>query len=664
MSKKLGKRNSSVFEEAPSVVEASEASSSKTSTTAWYNKPMTTLTSTTTPTPALLKKVTEDAEKRYLDACKRHQESLQMTRSDREWFIEVTKKGTLNDKLAAYAMAIQEGPLYSMDHLKKVLEFAGSENRHENLGAAEAMTDILVGNDFLPKARKLYYLHQRPLASADEDTLVHWYFEDQLKTIFFSFLKLLEKMLQDTVEYNRERATRFLFDLLMACPLEQQANTLNLMANKLGDPHKKLSSRIIFYLEQYIQKYPREAVSVVNAIKEVITRPSVPERAQYYGLTLFTQLYFAPSEPELVTAVMSVYTVFFKSVVVPMIVEMNKKSSKNKKKKPMEEQEPPRLAKVILSGINRALPFLPAGHADTKKVIGDMLEPLLKLCKMANINTAILALSLFHSLSNLSDSALHRNILFNQLADLVGEWMRLSKYSNSYGHLFLLLDKIVDANGKTDGKLERLVKRVVNSACHLDTLFAIRALLWLHRSIGKEMRLRALISMPPESVDDVRETCLFELVSLSKHFDPVVSSLALSILNNQPIGDNLAVQSVDESIHRRFMLEVTELESKSLSSQSLIAAMKAANTKSTKSKEPKQKKSKLSEDDLDESGEDFDDLLEDEDDLISESDGSDGSDGIDDGDFVSEGDELESEFESEDGEFESEPELSSEVEYE
>jgi hypothetical protein len=680
-----GKRAaSSVFEEArPSKEDAMEYDRGQkrdSAQKAWYEQPVTTITTDQAHTAQAVRNAKEDAERRYHEQVKRHQSTQNMTQSDRDWFHQVTQKGTIKDKLAAYAMAVQESPFHSLSHVEAVLKLAGSENRHEHLAAAEVMTDILVGNDFLPKTRKLYYLHQRPITSATttttmEEAAVYWFFEDQLKTILFSFLRIVEQLLQDTVEYNRERATRFLFDLVMACPVEQQQNTFSLLANKLGDPHKKLSSRIIFYLEEIVKKHPAQVVPVVEAVKGVITRPAVPERAQYYGLTFFSQLYLSQKRPELTVAIMSVYTIFFKSTVVPIIVQLNRKV-KGGKDKSNELAEPPRLAKVILSGINRALPYLSSASPDAKKTVSDFFEPLLKLSKMSNVNTAILSLTLLCQLSQVTDSPLHRNIIMGQLGDLVGEWVRLSRFSNSYQSLFALLDRVVEQDGKADGKLEKLVKRVVNSAVHMDTNFCIRALLWLERAVQRVPRLAASITLPPETVEDVRDSCLFELVALARHFDETVSSLATYILNRTLIFISESSSTIDPdtcSNSRTFLLDVTDLTARSPASKLLVKAFKAAESSTNmknKKGEKAGKKQRLQgsddEGDVDEAeADDFEDeevededdgsdldFVEDEDDLVSGGDDVDVDD-MDDTD----GDDMDSMESMQESERESEAEM-------
>ena len=87
--------------------------------------------------------------------------------------------------------------------------------------------------------------------------------EDGLKRRYAQFVAALEAATMDPLEFLRERATRLVFQLLADKP-EQEGRLLAALVNKLGDPRKKLASRVAYYMDRLLAQHPM--------MKEVIIR--------------------------------------------------------------------------------------------------------------------------------------------------------------------------------------------------------------------------------------------------------------------------------------------------------------------------------------------------------------------------------------------------------
>lgn len=86
--------------------------------------------------------------------------------------------------------------------------------------------------DLLKPEVKLKAFHQRPLSMLTELTsgnivtkkrrLVLWYFEDQLKETYTSFVQALTKAAHDTVEATKEKAINAMYHLLCEHPEQEK----------------------------------------------------------------------------------------------------------------------------------------------------------------------------------------------------------------------------------------------------------------------------------------------------------------------------------------------------------------------------------------------------------------------------------------------------------
>lgn len=96
---------------------------------------------------------------------------------------------------------------------------------------SETLTELFL-SDLLRPDRKLRAFHQRPLSLLQEMSsgnvvtrkklLSQWYFEDQLKEIYTSFVLALNTAAHDTLEVNKEKAISCMYQLLAGNPEQEK----------------------------------------------------------------------------------------------------------------------------------------------------------------------------------------------------------------------------------------------------------------------------------------------------------------------------------------------------------------------------------------------------------------------------------------------------------
>lgn len=97
----------------------------------------------------------------------------------------------------------------------------------------ETLSELFLSDLLIPH-RKLKPFHQRPLALLNEMSsgnavtrrklLSSWYFEDQLKETYTSFVLALNTVAHDTVDKNKEKAISAMYKLLAGNPEQEKVS--------------------------------------------------------------------------------------------------------------------------------------------------------------------------------------------------------------------------------------------------------------------------------------------------------------------------------------------------------------------------------------------------------------------------------------------------------
>lgn len=155
----------------------------------------------------------------------------------------------------------------------------------------ETVNELFI-KSLLPSHRKLFSLQQRgndwkilKSKTLDEKLRIYayWYFENELKDRFNSYLLNLQAALQNGKEINKVKAIISASNLLKNCP-EREAFLLTILVNKFGDPDKKIASKATYHLRQILLTHPNMAHHMVIETEKLIFRNNINELAQHYGI--------------------------------------------------------------------------------------------------------------------------------------------------------------------------------------------------------------------------------------------------------------------------------------------------------------------------------------------------------------------------------------------
>jgi ribosome biogenesis protein MAK21 len=217
--------------------------------------------------------------------------------------------------------------------------------------------------------------------------LIAWVYEDWLKATYFKLIQVLEQLCSDEIEYSRTRALDFVYGLLKDKP-EQESNLLRLLVNKLGDRDRKISSRASYLLLQLQNSHPGMKPIIVRMIEQqILLHPSQDHRSKYYAINTLNQTILSSKEPAVADALLRIYfdlfTIILKTGSLGISAPTDAKSGKGDEKKDEDMRHPSRrpqrprggkpvkpaasepeteaadkLVSAILTGVNRAAPFM------------------------------------------------------------------------------------------------------------------------------------------------------------------------------------------------------------------------------------------------------------------------------------------------------------------
>ena len=252
--------------------------------------------------------------------------SRQKSGSNLQWLQQAQRGGTTSDKVAAMAVLVQESPLGNLRSLDSLVTMASKR------GGARAVVGISLDalkelwlEVLLPPSRKLRFFEQQPLAAIKpgregDRALLLWTFEDALKKKYAVFVASLENLSKDNLDFVKDRASKTAFDLIMDRPEAEQA-LLSTLVNKLGDPSRKLASKVGYLLTTLLVAHPGMKAIVVREVESFAFRPGLTDRARYYAVVFLNQMVLthkdAPSAGgvSLARRLVDVYFTLFKLVM-------------------------------------------------------------------------------------------------------------------------------------------------------------------------------------------------------------------------------------------------------------------------------------------------------------------------------------------------------------
>lgn len=450
------------------------------------------------------------------------------------------------------------------------MNLAAKKSRAQAIGAIGALVDLLGPGSLLPSDRRLRYFSTQPeligtlqnsnvrswtpdKALPGKITDAHimaWAYEDWLKDAYFRLIQLLETWCSDEIEYSRSRALDFVYGLLKDKP-EQEANLLRLLVNKLGDRDRKIASRASYLLLQLETSHPGMKVIIIGTIEqEILLHRSQDHRSKYYAVNTLNQTILSNKEPNVAETLVRIYFDLFvtllksSSLGIGATFEAEKQEDGSKEtgkpvgkparkpdahKTPDQEGEAAdKLVSAILTGVNRAAPFVGANEA----IMENHLDTLFKIAHSANFNTGIQALLLVQHLSSARSLGTDRfyRTLYESLLD--PRLVTSSKHSLYLNLLLRALKNDVDVR-----RVKAFAKRMLQIASLHQPPF-VCGLLYVLSYLRKTFPdLQTLIQEPEESIFDdepaekrpvydgrkrdpeysnAQRSCLWEMVRLTK----------------------------------------------------------------------------------------------------------------------------------------------------
>ena len=526
-----------------------------------------------------LERLMERAQNFVEKESKTYLEEFTSNNSQKKFLSQILSDGTLNDKISALTLMVQEAPIHNMKAFDTLLGYCEKKSRTAALQAVEAMKDLLL-NGILPD-RKLVSFAKQPLSTSLSDTkLALYYFEDHLKKSYFKLIQVLERLSHDPILHVRMNTVSHIFDLLKAKP-EQEANLLRLGVNKLGDIEKKVAAKTSYQILQLEQAHPAMKKIVVDAVTDMVLQKSKDHHAQYYTTLTLNQTILTSKEPELANSLIKTYFSLFEMILVesdPALKDKkedktlgvsergrknNRKSFKKGKKggksvkvvekteEEVVEERSSRLFSALLTGLNRAFPYsdLPSD------IYMKHLDTLYKITHSTNFNTSVQALVLVQHIvtqQDLDTSRFYRT-LYESLLD-----PRLVN-SSKQGIYLNLLFKSLKNDINNVPRILAFVKRILQVCMHWVSIGPVTGMLYLLMELSKTHPqilelLEAEGARPDEKLElnesgdklrvydprkrnpefaNADKTCLWEISQFINHYHPTVSLYAESLLEGK-----------------------------------------------------------------------------------------------------------------------------------
>ncbi|KAL2933089.1 CCAAT/enhancer-binding protein zeta [Bienertia sinuspersici] len=323
------------------------------------------------------------------------------------------KSGTAADKVSAYSVLIGDNPIANMRALDALLALVTSKvGKRHALTGFEALKELFI-QSLLPD-RKLKTLFQRPLKLVPDtkdgySVLLFWYWEECLKSRYERFVSALEEASKDMLRVLKDKALKIMYALLRS-KSEQERRLLTALVNKLGDPDSKAASNADYYLTNLLSDHPNMKAVVIDEVDSFLFRPHLGLRAKYRAVTFLnkTRLSHKGDGAKVAKRLVDVYFALFKVLITGAgngqrnnDSKQLKKSSEDKELQYFSESHvemDSRLLSALLTGINRAFPFVSGDEADE---IVDVQTPMLfRLVHSQNFNVGIQALMLLDKISS------------------------------------------------------------------------------------------------------------------------------------------------------------------------------------------------------------------------------------------------------------------------
>lgn len=535
------------------------------------------------------RKLTEQENSTYYD-------EFSKKSSQKRFFTDILTGGTLNDKISALTLMIQEAPVHNLKSMDTLLSFCSKKSRTAALQSINSFKDLLV-NGLLPRSRRLKYFKSQHISKdTSDELLILYYYEDFLKNRVFKLLEILERLSHDTVNHVKTNAVSTIFELLTSVP-EQEQNLLNLGVNKLGDKDHKVGAQTSYALLQLEQAHPAMKPIITKAVIDFLNKNYENYNTKYYSVLTLNQTILTKKEVELANTLIKSYFSIFKRILdeqkkyedeekehlneigslkngrTPNSRKNVKRGKKGgvsvkvevKTENEIKQDQNSKLFSAVLTGLNRAFPFseLP------DEVFIEHLDNLYKIVHSSNFGTTIQSLSLIQHIiteQNLDDTRYYRSLYDTLLDDRLVNSAKQGLYLNLL-YRSLKLDTNID-------RVLAFAKRILQICFNWINVGAICGVFYLLVQLSKhkpylKMLLTKEIVRDQDTDDETTEfkhseydmskrdpryahaekTSLFEIIQFINHFHPSVKLYANALLGSDSTNDEDEIVKPDLGLY-------------------------------------------------------------------------------------------------------------------
>lgn len=272
--------------------------------------------------------------------------------SDEKYLATLRKSGTLADRVAALTLTIQSAPFFSIPSIVQLMGMARKHARREAAMAIRSLQDLFL-QTFLPANRPLLFFHQQCLLNVTIPSLLVWYYENQLKTVFAHYISILSNGMNDSILTFQKSCILANHNLLSNRP-EQERVLLAMLVNKLGDANGKIVTLIHALLRQLLEQHPHMKHVVSQEAEQLIRKKTneneAQARVQLQALVFLTQLRFQRSSAQDAALASHLITLYF-GIFTDAIRQPE--NARNKLKNALDRK----VLSVLLIGVNRAFPY-------------------------------------------------------------------------------------------------------------------------------------------------------------------------------------------------------------------------------------------------------------------------------------------------------------------
>uniref|UniRef100_A0A1J3K4C8 CCAAT/enhancer-binding protein zeta n=1 Tax=Noccaea caerulescens TaxID=107243 RepID=A0A1J3K4C8_NOCCA len=333
---------------------------------------------------------------------------------DLKMVISAQKSGTMADKITAFEIMVGENPIANMRSLDALLGMVTSKvGKRFAFKGLKALSEIFIR--LLPD-RKLKTLLQRPLNSIPEtkdgySVLLFWYWEECLKQRYERLVSALDESSKDMLPELKDRALKTIYFMLTS-KSEQERKLLVSLVNKLGDPQNKSASNADFHLTNLLADHPNMKAVVIDEVDCFLFRPHLGLRAKYHAVNFLSQIRLSHKgdDPKVAKRLIDVYFALFKVLTTEANKKpgaddkvADKKNANSKDTKQEKSSDSPveldsRILSALLTGVNRAFPYVSSDEADD--IIESETPVLFKLVHSKNFNVGVQSLMLLDKISS------------------------------------------------------------------------------------------------------------------------------------------------------------------------------------------------------------------------------------------------------------------------